>query len=317
MKAALLKQHFKDPKDIQIPVVDLPVPELKKGECLIQVACSGVNPSDASGALGYFPKAKLPRIPGRDFAGVVVKGDSNYIGKKIWGTGGASGLYSDGSLAEFKVVPETAIAEIPKNFSLLQAGIQTLPFVTAFYCLVERGRLKSGESVLIIGALGQVGRAAMSVCQWKKCKPIALVRDKSIEEAKSLGWEALSSISGNFDLVLNTTGNIYWEAILKSLKKFGRVVTIGAQEGKRDASFNLLDLYRANQEIIGVNTVDVDAIQNGKMLNQMKSAFESEELTPLELESDAVYPLEQAAEAYRQVLTGHTGKRIAIKVASI
>ena len=90
MKALYLTQHFKQPEDIRLAVTQQPKPLIKKGECLVQVYSAGVNASDALGAIGYFSHAKIPRIPGRDFAGVVVEGSSQNIGKKIWGTGGAA-----------------------------------------------------------------------------------------------------------------------------------------------------------------------------------------------------------------------------------
>jgi len=309
MKALYLTKHFTEPETIDLPVVDRPKPHPKSGECLVQIYSSGVNPSDGIGTLGSFPHAKLPRIPGRDFAGIVVEG--KHIGKKVWGTSGPAGINRDGTHAEFIVLPESALAEIPQNLTLPQAGIQPLPFATAFYSLVSRGRMKAGDSVLVIGALGQVGHAAMSICQWKKCNPVALVRD--VKKAKDLGWEAYDSVPNkSFDLVLNMVGNIYWEKLIPSLAQFGRIVIIGAQEGKRDAQINLFNLYRGNQEIIGINTIDLDFADNAPMLNEMKGGFESGALHPLTLET--AYSLEEASTAYKKVLLKSEGKRICLKI---
>jgi len=316
MKALYLTRHFKEASEIVLPISEQPRPQIKKGECLVEVHASGVNPSDALGTIGYFPHAVLPRIPGRDFSGTIVEGSPNLIGKKVWGTGGTAGLESNGTHAEFLALPEAALAEIPKNLSLLQAGIQTLPYVTAYYSLVTRGRIEPDQSILVIGALGQVGHAAMSICSWKKCKPIALVRGAdNVKKAKALGWTTVENVpSQPFDLILNTVGNVYWNELIQALKKFGRMAVIAAPEGKRDVQLNLLDFYRENRELIGINTVDLNFIQNAKLLNEMKPGFESGMLKPLTCDQDSIFPLEKAEFAYKMVLTKSTGKRICLQM---
>jgi NADPH:quinone reductase-like Zn-dependent oxidoreductase len=200
---------------------------------------------------------------------------------------------------------------------LLQAGIQTLPYVTAYYSLVTRGRIQAGDSVLVMGALGQVGHAAMSICSWKKCKPLALVRDEnSVQKAKALGWDAVASVpkGKSFDLILNAVGAIYWDDLIAALKKFGRMAVIAAPEGKREAQLNLLQFYRDNRELLGINTVDLNFSKSANLLNEMKPGFESNSLTPLTLENDAVFPLEKASLAYKTVLSKGAGKRICLKI---
>jgi len=315
MKALYLTTHFKRIEDLVLPISERPSPKLKVGECLVKIASAGVNPSDVLATLGYFPHAKLPRIPGRDFSGVVVEGSSRWIGQSVWGTGGAAGVDFDGTHAEFLLLSESAIAEIPHNLTLLQAGAQTLPYVTAYYSLVTRAKIQAGETVLVIGALGQVGSAAMSLCAWKGCKPIGLVRtEEDVQTAKSLNWEAIHTLpsSQTFDVILNTIGNPGWDDLLNSLKPFGRMVVIAAPEGKRDVRINLLNLYRANKEIIGINTIDLDYSENAKLLQKMRPGFESGALTPLPLDSSSTFPMTMAHMAYKKVLTGSGGKRVVL-----
>lgn len=315
MRAIYLTHHFQNAEEIQLPITERPLPKIKERECLVQISSAGINPSDALGAIGYFAHAKLPRIPGRDFAGIIIEGNKKFIGKKVWGTGGAAGLDFDGTHAEYIVIPESAIAEIPHTVSLLQAGVQTLPYVTAYYSLITRGRLRAGETVLVIGALGQVGHAAMAICKWKHAKPIALVRGETLQAAKDLGWESYDSIpEQSFDLILNTVGNVYWDGLTPKLKKFGRIVTIAAPEGKRDVSLNLFSLYRENQDLIGINTVDLPFAENAKFLDEMKEGFESGDLTPLAYDATTIFPLEKAQEAYKMALSKGSGKRIALEI---
>lgn len=316
MKALYLKKHFSTVDQIQMEIAEIPVPPIKKDHCLIKVRSSGVNPSDALGTLGYFSHAKLPRIPGRDFAGEIVEGPSSLMGKKVWGTGGAVGLDENGCHAEFLLLPLTAIAEIPHNQSIDTAGAQVLPYVTAYYSLVRRARIQKGEKILIIGGLGQVGRAALSICKWKGCHPIALVRKtEDIEKANQLGWETTSEFTGQFDVILNTIGNSAWEQQLSLLNSYGRLVVIAAPEGKREATFNLFDFYRANQEFCGINTVSLDFTQNACLLKELKEGFESGALSPLPIDESMIFSLDQATHAYQTVLKKSHGKRIVLQIS--
>jgi NADPH:quinone reductase-like Zn-dependent oxidoreductase len=299
MKTLYVREAAKNADALQIEVVDRPKPDVKTGECLVQVCSSAVNQSDAKATLGFFAHAKWPRIPGRDFAGVVVEGKG--VGKKVWGTGGAAGIDFDGTHAEYLVIPEKAAVEIPKGMSIIDAGAQTLPYVTAYYGLVSRARIQAGERVLVLGALGQVGQAAMAICRWKGCKPVALVRENRMGEAKSLGWEAASSISDDFDVIFNPLGDLYWDESMRRLKKWGRMIIIGAgPDPKKSVALPLLPFYRANQDLIGINTVDLDFQQNGQLLSEMTEGFESGALTPLAV--SGTFPIEKATEAYRAVL---------------
>lgn len=319
MKAIILQEHFSGREQIRLAISDVSKPQLTEGHCLVKVHSSGVNPSDALGSTGYFSHAQLPRIPGRDFSGEIVEGAPHLVGKRVWGTGGSAGLDSDGCHAEYLLLPETAIAEVPHNLSMNEAGAQVLPYVTAYYGLIERARIQKGENILITGGLGQVGRAALSICRWLGCHPIALVRQEAdIQRAKELGWKAIDTLSSDhkFDVILNSLGNIHWESLISSLKRNGRIVIIGAKEGQRIAQFNLFEFYRANQEICGVNTVDFNFTQNAEILNVLKPAFESNDLCPLPIEESGIFPLGDATAAYQAALGKSGGKRIVLQMHS-
>ncbi|MCD6048498.1 MAG: alcohol dehydrogenase zinc-binding domain protein [Gammaproteobacteria bacterium] len=325
MKALQVKFHAKEASQINIDLIESQRPSLKEEECLIQVAASGINPSDALAAMGYFNHASLPRIPGRDFSGLVIEGPAHLLGKKVWGTGGAAGISFDGTQTEYVAFPVQALSEAPQNIDLVTAGAQVLPYVTAYYSLAHRAKIQAGEAVLIVGALGQVGQAAMSIAHWKGCLPIALVRgQEDVARAEKLGWKAVDSDDPNLtekilaanqgkkiQVILNSLGNIYWQSFTQCLSEFGRIVTIGARENVRDAVVNLFELYRANQEIIGVNTVSFDFAENATLLNELRPGFESGHLKPLDL-AEKIYTPEEASEAYQAVMKG-TEKRIVIK----
>lgn len=327
MKALYVKSHSKEITGIKLEIHDQPIPTINENECLIKVSVSGINPSDALATTGYFKHAVLPRIPGRDFSGTIVDGPAYLLGKNIWGTGGAAGISFDGTQAEYIKLPVSSISEIPHNLDLITAGAQPLPYVTAYYSLVKRANIKAGESVLVVGALGQVGRCAMSICEWKQCNPIALVKGtEDAAQAKQLGWKVVNSDEPNLHekileinnnqpihVIFNSVGNIYWNDFMSVLAEFGRIITIGARENTRNANINLFDLYRANQEIIGVNTVSFDFEANAQLLDELKEGFEQNKLTPLRADPAQIYSPADATQAYQEVLKGVSSKRIIIR----
>jgi NADPH2:quinone reductase len=85
-----------------LSIQELPMPDLKQGEALVELHVAAINPSDLKNVAGVF-KASLPRIPGRDFAGVVVAGDG-WKGKEVWGSGAGFGVSRDGAHAQYIVV---------------------------------------------------------------------------------------------------------------------------------------------------------------------------------------------------------------------
>lgn len=328
MKALVLNQHFTDKEHLTLNPADISLPKISAGKCLVKVSSSGINPSDALALVGYFKHAQLPRIPGRDFSGVIVEGHHELIGRRVWGSGGAAGIDFDGTNAEYILIPDTQIAEVPENIDLVTAGAQTLPFVTAYYSLVSRASIKSGETVVIIGALGQVGRAAMSIATWLGCNTIAVIRGESdLIKAEELGWQAVDSEAPDLaekiiklnhnsqvNVVFNSIGNLLWKQCMTVLAPFGRLITIGAREGTRDAMINLFDLYRANIDLIGVNSVTLGYEENAKLLNEMKPGFESGKLQTLPVHKENIYSLSEATKAYKSVLDGSQGRRVVLKI---
>lgn len=106
----------------------------------------------------------LPRIPGRDFAGVVEAGPVDWIGTAVWGTGGDTGFTRDGTHAEMIGVPAASLRRKPDILDFDQAASVGVNYVAA-WCGLEAAGLKAGETVLLIGAGGGVGGAAAQISQ--------------------------------------------------------------------------------------------------------------------------------------------------------
>jgi hypothetical protein len=145
-----------------LKVEELPMPVPKEGEGLVKVLAAAINPSDVKNILGKMAETKPPRVPGRDFAGLVVAGDTQWLGKSVFGTGGDLGFGRDGSHAEFMAVPVEALVEKPPALSEENAAASALTHLTAFAAIARTGQVKSGETVLVTGTTGAVGSAAAS-----------------------------------------------------------------------------------------------------------------------------------------------------------
>jgi NADPH:quinone reductase-like Zn-dependent oxidoreductase len=301
MKALIIQRPAQEASEVHLELVERPKPVPNRGQCLVEVGASGVNQSDAKATLGFFSRAQWPRIVGRDFAGKVGQ-------KRVWGTCGAMGIESDGVQAEWVALDEGSLAEMPKGWSMEEAGGSALPYVTAWMGL-KKAQVKKGEKVLVIGALGQVGQAAMALCHWLKAEPIAYVKEDRLAEAKKRGWEATTSFP-EVDVIMNPIANLLWEEPLKKLKPFGRMVVFGIAS-KKNVELDLLSLYRANHSILGINSTDIDPVSSAHLLQEMKEGFDAKKLPPLG--PMKVFSLEEASKAYRAVLEGATD-RIVIRI---
>jgi NADPH2:quinone reductase len=105
----------------------------------------------------------LPRVPGRDYAGTVVRGPAEWVGAEVWGTGGEIGYTVDGSHAELIAVPIASLRHKPKTLSLEQAAAIGVTYLAAWLGVMEYARLAAGETLLVTGAGGGVGSAAAQI----------------------------------------------------------------------------------------------------------------------------------------------------------
>ena len=122
------------------------------------------------------PYAVFPRTPGRDYAGVVIDGPAEWIGREVFGSSGDLGIRRDGTHATHLVVEADAVVEKPKGLSWEEAAGIGVPFVTAMEGLRRAGIPKAGETVLVMGVNGKVGQAAVQIASWHGARVIGVVR---------------------------------------------------------------------------------------------------------------------------------------------
>ena len=298
-----------------LAIVEVPRPEPGDGEALIQVKAAAINPSDVKNVSGRFPGTILPRIPGRDFSGIVVEG-KKYKGKEVWSSGPGLGITRDGTHAEYVTVQEEVLSLKPQTLSMEQAAAIGVPFITAWFALVYAADLQAGETVLIVGASGAVGQAATQIANWRKARVLGAARSSNpIAGAAAVINTATEDLRERVfaltkgkgaDAVFDTVGGSMFEPALRSLRVGGRQVVI-TSTGDRRVSFDLVDFYHNLSRLIGVDSMKFIPRDVGAMAEELRAGFEA---NVLKVPPINAVPLDKAVEAYEKASAGQGGKQV-------
>lgn len=284
---------------------ELPMPVPGPGEVLIKVLASGVNPSDAKNVSGHF-KAPLPRVPGRDFAGLIVAGDGRE-GEEVWGSGPGFGVARDGAHAQYLAMPSAWVVAKPAHLDMAQAAAIGVPYLAAWSSLVTAGALKENETVLVTGVSGAVGRAAVQIAHRLGARVIGAgisganpSQADAIVSTKQDGWvEAVRALTDGrgVDLVLDAVGGALFEPCLASLRHGGRQVAIASNP--QQVSFNLVDFYHRGARLLGVDTMALSGEEIAAIMRQLRDGFEDGSYRPPGVQA---WPFDRAVAAYQAVL---------------
>jgi NADPH2:quinone reductase len=290
------------------------------GNTVVQISAAAINPSDVKNVAGQMERTVPPRIPGRDFAGVVVDGPGDWVGAEVFGTGGDIGFTRDGSHAEALLLPIEALVRKPTSLSFEQAASIGVNFVIAWLGAIEYGELQSGETVAIIGVGGGVGGAVAQIAAAQGAivfgvdrreppqgAPAARVLSAYIPSNDGAPDEVRRLTAGKgADLVFDTVGGITFEAALSMAAPRGRVVEI-ASTGKRRVEFDLTEFYHNETRLIGADSRKRDVIASAQLLANLTDGLEQGRYTaPI---VNARYPLARAKEAYAVVERGSQGRQ--------
>ena len=293
-----------------LTLTTLPISQPSPNCVLIKIHAAGINPSDVYNANGGFQSTTYPRIPGRDYAGVVTDGPAEYIGWEVYGTSGNElGFTTDGTHAEYCVIPCNALAKKPSNLSFAQAATVGVPFTTAALTL-RRAMLQSTDTVLVLGATGSVGSAVCQLARTYGCKVLGaarrdtsdvnLVSDPQLTTARSLtdgkGPNVVIDAVGTPDLT---------KAAVMCLARRGRYVFISApKKGSTEFTIDMKYVYRNEISIVGCNSVLMTMMEAATELEGMLKGFESGAITTLKDTDLKKVPLEEGVDAYEQIGSG-------------
>lgn len=237
---AIVVREFGQPEVMQIEDVELPEPADK--QVLVRIRAAGVNPVDTYLRTGIHAHApKLPYTPGKDGAGIV-----EAVGPDVTKFGPGDRVYTAGSIsgtyAEYSLCDESQLGLLPDNVSFEQgAGVWT-PYATSYRALFQKANAMPGETVLIHGASGGVGIAAV---QWAKHAGLTVIGTASSDEGRALvlgqGADAVfdHSDEDHFSAIHDHTGgkgveiiiemlaNVNLERDFEAINMFGRIVIVG------------------------------------------------------------------------------------------
>jgi NADPH:quinone reductase len=303
-----------------LDVLDLQVekfePQCGPDEVIVEVHSAGVNMSDVKAALGAMPHAVWPRTPGRDWAGIVVAGPAGLKGREVWGTGGDLGISRDGSHGHFLVLPRAAVRPKPHSVGLIEAGAVGVPFVTAYEGYRRAGLPQAGDVVLVLGANGKVGQAAIQIATMLGARvfgveakaetyhghanaPVRMIDAASEDPAAVVRRE---SNGRGANIVFNTVGSVYFETACEAMATAGRQIFISTID--RKVSFDIFKFYRGRHAFFGIDTLALDAVASADILETLSPGFEAGALKPFAV--DKTLKLALAKDAYRAV---HAGSR--------
>lgn len=280
---ALRFHSFGDPSSV-LRIEEVQTPVAGDHELLVQVKAAAINPSDVKNVQGAFKQTTLPRIPGRDFSGIIVS-KNEHEGTEVWGTGPGLGLTHDGAHAEYIAVPEDFVSPKPKTLTFEQAAAIGVPFTTAWAAVIAAGQLSAGQTVLIIGAAGAVGGAALQIANWKQARVLAAVRGSDLvpsgahavinTSTEDLSERVLELTGGKgADVVIDVVGGSMFEPGLRSLRPRGRQVAISST-GTSRVSFDLVDFYHHRLHLIGVDSNHFEPAELRAMMTELDRGFEA------------------------------------------
>ncbi|KAH6706556.1 alcohol dehydrogenase-like protein [Leptodontidium sp. MPI-SDFR-AT-0119] len=298
-----------------LTLTTLPKPDLLPGHILITVHASAIHPSDLLNSTGSFPQTTYPRIPGRDFSGVVTAPASHPLyNKPVFGTSGNTQAFTaSGAHAQYILVPEGGVVEKPDSLSWVQAATLGVPFSTAALILKRAGLVEgSGESVFVLGANGAVGSAVVQLAQARGAKVFQGTRnDKGdVNTASDPELAKLDELTGGkgVDIVIDTVGQPgLTGAASRRLARGGRVVFIAAPRGGDSTlGIEMTGFYRKEGALFGVNSLLYGVEEMAGLLGGMVGLFKEGKLKGAEEGSWNEVPLEDAVGAYK--LAGERGK---------
>ncbi|WP_345721384.1 NADP-dependent oxidoreductase [Herpetosiphon gulosus] len=330
MKAFFIERYGN--KD-RVRTGDLPIPELRDTDLLIQIHAAGVNPLDTKirdGAFKAILPYRFPLILGNDVAGVVVKVGAKVqrfkLGDAVYARPAADRI---GTFAEFIAINEADVAIKPKELSMAEAASFPLVGLTAWQALIEQAQLKKGQKVFIQAGSGGVGTIAIQLAKHVGAIVATTTSKANFDFVKRLGadividykTEDFETILKDYDVVLNSQEGTIIEKSLRVLKPGGTLISISgppdpafAQEiGAKWPVRMLLGVlsYRirkkAQQQQVRYSFLFMRA--SGEQLGELSSLIDAEIIQPV---VDRSFAFEATKEALDYVETGRAKGKVVV-----
>lgn len=297
MKAVVLHEYGGPDK---LKYEDVPDPVAGEGQVLVRVAAASVNPIDfklRSGAMKAFYPLELPTILGRDFSGIVRE-----VGKGVNGfkPGDKVMAVGKGAYAELVVIAAKDLALVPEKLDLVKAAALPLVTLTGSQLITLGTKIQAGQTVLITGAVGGVGRSAVWTAKKAGAKVIAGVKKSQVKEAEELHADQVLALDdaaameklGFVDAVADAVGGETGQKLLAKVKQGGVYASVVGPPA--NAAMH--------------PTVKIEAVVSKPDAATVRSMAEDVAAGKLVIPIDRMVPLAEAAEAQAAAEKGGIGK---------
>ncbi len=332
MKAFVLERYG---KKRELRSADMPTPELRDDEVLVEIHAAGVNLLDSKIRDGEFKLIlpyRLPIVLGHDVAGVVVKAGRRVRqfepGDEVYGRADDLRI---GSFAEFIPVKEASLALKPKGLTMEEASSIPLVGLTAWQALVAKANLKRGQKVFIQAGSGGVGTFAIQLAKHLGATVATTTSAANVTLVKSLGADVVidyktqdfEDVLRDYDVVLNSQDGKTLEKSLRVLKRGGKLISISGppdpEFGKEIAAPGFVKLVmrllssgvRRKARGLGIGYSFLFMKANGNQLREITRFIEAGAVRPV---IDKVFPFESTNEALAYVEAGRAKGKVVVKV---
>lgn len=332
MNAFIIDRYGK--KDV-VRIGEMPDPELRENDVLVQIHAAGVNPMDSKIRDGEFKLIlpyRLPLILGNELAGVVVR-----VGTRVRRFNPGDEVYARphkdriGTFAEFISMNEGDVAIKPKTLTMEEAASIPLVGLTAWQVLIERANLTKGQKVLIHAGSGGVGTFAIQLAKHLGAIVATTTSTANLDLVKRLGADIVidykkddfEKILHDYDLVLNSLGGEVLEKSLRVLKPGGKLISIsgppdpdfakdmGAPWIVRQVTRLLSYRIRKKAKCHRVSYSFLFMRASGDQLREITSLIDSGIIRPV---VDRVFPFQLTKEAMTYLEKGRARGKVIIKV---
>ena len=332
MKAFVLDRYG---KKRALRLADMPTPELRDDEVLVQVHAAGVNLLDAKVRDGEFKLIlpyRFPLVLGHDVAGVVVK-----VGPRVRQFNVGDEVYARpddfriGTFAEFVPVKEASLALKPKGLTMEEAASIPLVALTAWQALVAKANLKKGQKVFIQAGSGGVGTFAIQLAKHLGATVATTTSTTNVALVKSLGADVVidyktqdfEDVLSDYDVVLNSQDGKTLEKSLRVLKPGGKLISISGppdpEFGKEISAPGFVRLVlrllssgiRRKAKSRGVSYSFLFMKANGNQLREITRLFDAGAIRPV---VDKVFQFESTNEAIAYVEAGRAKGKVVVRI---
>jgi NADPH:quinone reductase-like Zn-dependent oxidoreductase len=313
---------------------DVPVPDPGPGDVLVAVRAAGVNNTDINTRVGWYAGGSwagaaltFPRIQGADVCGEIVAVGpgvaTTRVGERVIVQGCLRSLHRDGrdpwlgseidgGFAQFVRVPSADTYRIETELSDVQLAAVPCSYGTAEN-LLHRARVANGERVLVTGASGGVGSAAVMLARRRGAEVVAVAGADKVDEVRALGAAAVVPRGADLvpalgpeavDVVIDVVGGPAWSSLLEVLRPGGRYAISGAIGGP-SVELDLRTLYLKDLSLLGCTSQDAQVFPN------LIGYLERGEITPLVA---ATYPLARIADAQAEFVAKRSVGKLVLVV---